>query len=51
MACNCGKGKSATKVVYEHTAPNGAKAEYKSSLEAKAAARRAGGGTIRAKQG
>lgn len=50
MACNCGRGKTAIKVTYEVTFRDGTKKPYKTSLEANAAARRAGGGTVRAKQ-
>jgi len=52
MACgSCGRGKSSIKIVYEVTFKNGQpKKEYATKLEADSAARRAGGGTVRAKQ-
>jgi hypothetical protein len=52
MACgSCGRGRPAIKVVYEVTYQNGsAKQEFGTKLEADAAVRRAGGGTIRPKQ-
>ena len=50
MACGC-KGKTAQKVKYVVTFKDGRKVEeFDTSLQAHSAARKAGGGVVRAKQ-
>lgn len=47
MGCNCGSGAKTTQYEYVFTAMNGETKTYRTEIEARAAAVRSGGGTVK----